>query len=598
MAPIFKVETMVVATSTLEKDERFGEIFEDFTQVIRKENAFQELSDEEKTAAEKVFDKLSGIRFRSLADFKETTALMLKEIEPNLVSYIEIALNKAKNKLNQKKGVLVIYTGGTIGSAPKDLSDPESPQIVKPWEDLKYAVPHLDKMGFPIDAISFVEPLDSCNVGPNHWRTMAMLIKQHYNDYEGFVLLHGTDTMVHTGSALGIMLQDLSKPVVITGSQLAGIVNPRNDAHQNFLTALTLANPVASGVPTIPEVIIVFGSQIIRGCRAKKMDAAGYDGFRSPNISALGTAGDIIEIDTKHVRPPSEREQIAVLDKLDTNVITIDVFPGIQNSDMVKRQLEDPNLRGVILRSYGAGNVPTVPRFLDPLEAIADKVVIVNVTQCPKGTVEQGLYETSQIVLDRGIIGGFDITPEAALCKLMILLGEYGDDIDKVKELMQKSIAGEQSYSVYTSCFSQGHELGKDKKRFDFNSVDLESVSGGEIQNAMLRFYNAKLDLGANERVNFPIYIDLGSDPMDPTSKKFIKSFVKAKSEDAGLMGPAKAGESLSFDISHIKEHLYSRDVTGPLKRNTKVSFTIGLDQDDASFSWDRMDLLIFTYDK
>lgn len=582
----------------LEKDERIGEVVQGFGDALRKESGFQALSEADKAKAGKVLLQLQRFRFLSLVDFKETATLMLKEISDSLPAYIDIAIQNAQKELTDQKGVLVIYTGGTIGSAPKDFSDPESPQIVKPWPDLKFAVPNLDKLGFPIDAVSFVNPLDSCNVGPQHWRTMAQVIRDHYGNYSGFVILHGTDTMVYTGSALGLMLQDLSKPVVITGSQLAGIVNVRNDAHQNFLTALTLANPDLHGLPVVPEVMILFGSQILRGCRAKKMDAAGYDGFGSPNFPALGTAGDLIDIDVKHIRPNPESDHIDVFDQMNTNVITIDVFPGIQNSDMVKRQLEDPNLKGVVLRSYGAGNVPTVPRFLDPIEAITDKVVVVNVTQCPRGTVEMGLYETSQVLLDRGIIGGFDITPEAALCKLMILLGEYGDDVDAVKSLMQKSIAGEQSWSVYTTRFEEAGELNAENPRFDFNPTELDSVATGNIQTAVLRFYKTEFDAGKTGRVHFPVYVDLGSGEMNPASDKFIKSIVKAQSEDAGLIDVAKNGESMAFDISVKKDHLYTRESYRPMRRKPKISFSIGLEGDGASFKWDRMELIIFTYDK
>ena len=332
-------------------------------------------------------------------------------MSPALAGYISIAMDAAVQGLTKARGVLVIYTGGTIGSAPKDREDPESPQVVRPWHELKAAAPQLGLLGYPVDAISFVQPLDSCNVGPRHWRTMAAIIQEQYATYEGFVILHGTDSLVYTASALSFMLVDLAKPVVITGAQVAGIVNPRNDAHQNMITAIMLANPRAHALPVIPEVIVAFGNQISRGNRCKKMDVVGYQGFRSTNYPLLGVAGEFITIERKHIRAPAETD-LQIYDRLDTNVIMLEVFPGMQHSPILENILRDEHLRGVVLKSYGAGNIPTDPPFLNLFrDFIRRGGIVVNVTSVPQGEVVMGLYETSQVLLDRGIIGGFDSRP-------------------------------------------------------------------------------------------------------------------------------------------------------------------------------------------
>jgi len=195
------------------------------------------------------------------------------------------------------KGVLVIYTGGTIGSKPRD-PDPDSPQVVVPWGELQNATPELVKLiqrGLRIECES-IEPLDSCNIGPKAWQQIAGIIRDHYDEYEGFVILHGTDTMVYTASALSFMLRELGKPVILTGAQRSAMVDVRNDATQNFITSVLLAAPLFSKVPVVPEVCIYFGGKLLRGNRTIKRDTAGYDAYESPNLPPLGEVGDKIVI--------------------------------------------------------------------------------------------------------------------------------------------------------------------------------------------------------------------------------------------------------------------------------------------------------------
>ena len=218
-----------VPVSELERDERVDELQKLLAKAIVQERGYAELSSDVKADVLTVLKSLGSMRFENKESLVRVARSLLVPIAPQLEQYISIALANASRQLAEVKGVLVIYTGGTIGSAPKDPNDPDSPQVVKPWKELKNASPQLSLLGYPVDAISFIDPLDSCNVGPQHWRTMSKIIQKYYNDYTGFVILHGTDSMVYSASALSFMLVDLNKPIVLTGSQVAGIVNPRND---------------------------------------------------------------------------------------------------------------------------------------------------------------------------------------------------------------------------------------------------------------------------------------------------------------------------------------------------------------------------------
>jgi len=487
---------------------------------------------------------------------------------------------------------LVIYTGGTIGSAPKDPADPDSPQVVKRWKELKRAAPQLSLVGYPVDAISFVEPLDSCNVGPQHWRTMVKIIEQYYDNYAGFVILHGTDSMVYTASALSFMLYDLAKPVVLTGSQVAGIVNARNDAHQNMITAVMLANPEANRLPVIPEVIVAFGNLILRGNRAKKMNVVGYQGFRSPNYPALGVAGEFVTIDRKHIRPVPESD-LQVFDRLDTQVIMLEVFPGMQHSPILENILVDENLKGVVLKSYGAGNIPTDPEYLSLFKKFIEAGgVVVNVTSVPEGEVVMGLYETSQVLVDRGIIGGFDLTPEAAMCKLMMLLGTYPDAIDKVKELMQQSICGEQTLSLRSTIFA-GEGSVVPGKAMTFAEKELNSIDDADyVRKIMLRFKNAHINTGSGEtsaRVAIHVRHKDGT---------LAGVFHRGRVPERILVADESVGESIAFDLTAQKDKFVSRvgrEKTRALQATQRISFSMELNgNSESSFSWKDAELNIY----
>lgn len=581
--------TYPVAITPLEKDDRVQELQRLFPEKLAEESAFSKLSEEQKTELNALLMQLNAMRFDNADKFIEIATALIKNVAPTLAPYIAIAIDKAKESLDKKQGVLIVYTGGTIGSAPKDPSDPDSPQIVKPWGELKAGTPKLGNLGYPVDAISFKEPLDSCNVGPEHWQTMAGIIRDRYNDYSGFVILHGTDSMAYTSSALALLLQDLSKPVVITGSQLAGIVNPRNDAHQNIITAVMLANPIFHNLPLIPEVVASFGGRITRGCRTKKVNVTSFQGFDSPNYPVLGVAGDVIHIDTKHVRPASAMG-LTVLESMDTHVIMLEAFPGMQNTDIIKNVLADESLKGVVLQAYGAGNIPTKPAFLDQFKAFIERGgIVVITTMVPAGRVEMGLYETSQVLLDRGLIGAFDITPEAALCKLMILLGGYPDDPEQIKHLMQQSIVGEQSLSLETSPFDQPGSL-KSGEKMDIKTPSLHSCDNEEhIHRVILRFVDAKLKT-AGEDDKAAISIILNGMQLGPFNRL-------ATGMDALGVG-AGSGESLAIDLTHHKALFVGKTSSSKLGGKQPIQLQIGIDGAGSSFSWSKAELNIYVGDE
>jgi L-asparaginase len=275
---------------------------------------------------------------------------------------------KHRNGCEEASGVLVIYTGGTIGSAPRDPLDSASPQVVVSWERLWEAVPELQRLearGCEIDCVSFVEPLDSCNVGPREWTKMAEIIAENYPRYNGFVILHGTDTMAYSASMLSFMLRDLGKPVVFTGAQRSALVDVRNDAIQNFITAILVANPAFSGLPVIPEVVICFGGLILRGNRTIKNDTFGYTAYQTPNLEPIGEAGDRIIINERLLRrPPDPERRFHINTRLETKVVPLFIFPGI-SAELVRRQLSLPGLRAVVVQSYGTGNIPLDPDIIE-----------------------------------------------------------------------------------------------------------------------------------------------------------------------------------------------------------------------------------------
>lgn len=402
--------------------------------------------------------------------------------------------------------VLVLYTGGTIGMGPRDAS-PESPLVPQPLPALlKYAV-GLEGLGIELSYEQFAEPLDSSNVGPAQWRMMARVIERGYEEYEGFVILHGTDTMAYTASALAFMFEHLGKPVVITGSQLP-ISHPRTDARQNLVNAVMVAGHRAAGLPCIPEVVIVFADKILRGCRASKVSSTAWAGFDSPNFPALGTIGERIRVATEYLRAkPPVGAWFGVNYDFVEDVIEVGIFPGMKAAQL-RAVLGLDSVRGAVLRTFGSGNAPQDPEFLAAIgEAVAEKArTIINITQCHQGMVEMGLYAASNGLLERGVVSGLDMTPEAALTKLMWALGAYsGSEVARQLQIGQR---GEQSENLYDLRFGASGAAGALHREFVGTQRLEVGFAPARLARAVLRISGLRVGSPAGARAQLQIAVE------------------------------------------------------------------------------------------
>ncbi|MDD4922109.1 MAG: asparaginase [Bacteroidales bacterium] len=338
----------------------------------------------------------------------------------------------------ESKSVLLICTGGTITMSV----DPGTGSLTPfKFDQLYKQIPELNKFDLKIDYVQFDPLLDSSEVGPKDWILMAETIYEAYDKYDGFVVLHGTDTMAYTASALSFMLEHLQKPVILTGSQLPiGMI--RTDGKENLITAIEIAAAKEYGTAMVPEVCIFFENTLWRGNRTTKKNAELFNAFGSYNYAALATAGIHIRYNRTVIHHEHGPQELILHRALDTNIAILKLFPGISEA-YVNAVFSTPGLRAVVLESFGAGNAPSHDWLVIALKKAIDRgIIILNITQCNTGSVEMGRYKTSVHLYEAGVISGYDITTETAVTKLMFLLGHYQDS-EMIRREMNRSFCGE-----------------------------------------------------------------------------------------------------------------------------------------------------------
>lgn len=339
-----------------------------------------------------------------------------------------------------KPSVLLIYTGGTIGM----MKDPTTGSLTAfDFGDVHKHIPELERLNVSLTTISFAHPIDSSEMNPKLWAEIAEIVVKNYDAYDGFVILHGSDTMAFTASALSFMLQGLKKPVILTGSQLP-IGTIRTDGKENMIAAIEIAAAKdETGAARIQEVAIYFEYSLYRGNRTSKVSASAFEAFQSPNLQPLAVAG--VDITYSSSRWISDLKELTVFTGFSDKVALIKLFPGM--SWKAYKGLFDPSLvSGIILETYGAGNAASDKVFQELVRNyIQQGGVVINITQCATGTVEQGKYEASSFFATAGVVAGADLTAEGAITKLMYAVGKYPSDAEKVKMLFRRSICGEQA---------------------------------------------------------------------------------------------------------------------------------------------------------
>ncbi len=338
----------------------------------------------------------------------------------------------------KKPNILLIYTGGTIGM----IKDSETGTLHNfNFDELLEYIPELNLLDCNISTQSFVKPIDSSNMNPSNWVEIASIIEEAYNNYDGFVILHGSDTMSYTASALSFMLENLSKPVIFTGSQLP-IGDLRTDAKENLITSIQIASLCNEGRPVVREVGLYFEYKLYRANRSTKINAEHFEAFDSLNYPPLIVSGVNLSVNYQALLPSNSKKKLKVHKKLGSNILLVKMFPGIDEAT-INHLFAYPEIKGLVLETYGSGNLTNEKWFVKAIKKLIDKEIpIVNVTQCSGGSVDMNIYKTNIKYREMGIISGKDITTESALAKLLFLLGQ-NISANSFKIIYETSLRGE-----------------------------------------------------------------------------------------------------------------------------------------------------------
>ena len=488
------------------------------------------------------------------------------------------------------KPVAIIYTGGTVGmiKVQSGKDDTKSKLITAPVDKMlknEQMLNSLKRLKVDMDFYSYNKPLDSSNIDSNDWIILAKIIKNLYTYYQGFVILHGTDTMVYTASALSFIFDKLDKPVILTGAEKP-LEELGNDAVDNTCNAIKTAINMGYGTTVkIPEVCILFGNKILRGNRSKKMVSLHLrNGFDSKNCNPIGTIDDIIEVNKREIFHTKTRQDSML--EIDTrisrkkNVIIFSIYPDSPYELYIPIFMDD-SIDGIILKTYGTGNAPTSDSFLQLInKALKRGKIIVNVTQCPEGKVEVRLFETNARLFDYGVISGGDMTPEAAYCKLKYLLGIYQHKHDDIKRLMQQDLRGELTYSSHSFLYNK-QDTNKATPFFDGEKQPFVWLENQQIHSAFIRIQGVKNLYEEQSNINLKLFINHPN----------IKDHDNSNTYELG---------EINYNLEEGNEFIQNIDATQKVKelireRTSRIDIALQIYSTNKHVAFDALELIIYT---